>query len=503
MRLPRRLALLAAAAAPLACHPAAKGPVPVVDPPWTPGVAYASPSGPVYRGLLDLRGLIHAHSVHSHDACDGAPTAGTLGTTALTLNRTCYDQFRDDLCTAKIDYVFLTDHGAMFDDTEYDPAAASPLRPETQEGDNAMLWSKSRGDQLVSRSGLPVANRIACPAGGASLIIPGNEGNNLMAVGLERHVSADPSGRAATYGIDTTPADFPGSAPAVAAAIATEKASGAVVLIAHPENLSKEELAAFPIDGFEMYNLHANVLFTDHGAQAVLSLIVNNAPGGNRALIPTNPNTAFLSIFNEDPRYLSRWAFALSQGQKRVTTMGSDCHQNAIPDLLSDGFRGDRYWRVMEWFTNHLLVTPGVDGGWDDQQLKAALSAGRLYGAFEALGYPLGFDFHAASGATVAEMGGDVALGATLSVNLPAIRDLDPAAPAPAFTVRLLRANGEAWDEVAAGPGDLAFVATVPGAYRAEVRMVPNHLTDALGPVAHTALAHDYVWIYANPIYVH
>src|SRR4051812_29485339 len=40
---------------------------------WHPGVVMPSIGAAGPRGLLDLRGLIHAHSVYSHDACDNAP----------------------------------------------------------------------------------------------------------------------------------------------------------------------------------------------------------------------------------------------------------------------------------------------------------------------------------------------------------------------------------------------------------------------------------------------
>jgi hypothetical protein len=318
-----------------------------------------------------------------------------------------------------------------------------------------------------------------------------------MPVGLEAHV-ADRN-----YGVNTE-SSSPIVVDDVNTSIAADRANGAVVLMAHPEDMTEDEFVTFPIDGFEMYNLHANALLYPPGFTAVLNLIAALQENETNQ-IPTNPNLIFLGFFMEDPRYLSRWAYALSNGVKRVTTLGSDCHQNAISALLSDGEYGDRYRRVMEWFSNHLLVTPNADGTWSDLNLKAALRGGRLYGAFEVLGYPVGFDYHATAGTQVSEMGDDVQLsaGPVLSVKLPAIQNLDPAATPPQFTVRILLADGENWDEVAKGPGDLSFAPTQPGAYRAEIREIPYHLTAQLGPVAKTYLSHDYVWIYSNAIYVH
>lgn len=454
---------------------------PKPEPAWTPGVSYATQTAAVYRGLLDRRGLIHAHNIHSHDACDGNPVDPATG----AVNAACQDDFRGDVCKAREDFVFLTDHREMFATTEY---------PDT------VMVDSSRGDSLVVRSGDPVANRAGCPDGSQILLIPGNEGTNLMPVGLETHVGDEPT-RWGIYGTSTDPSTFPANTSAVEAAIAADHAHGAVVLVAHPEGLSQEELATFPIDGFEMYNLHANALFTNEGLAAILTLITD-LTNQNAAGLPTNPNTAFLSFFDEDPRYLQRWAYALSQGTKRVTTLGSDCHENAIPPLMSDGERGDRYRRVMQWFSNHLLVRPNADGTWDDLNLKEALSAGRLYGAFEALGYPVGFDYHAETPSGISEMGDSAPVGSTLVVTLPRIEHLDVTQPAPAITVRILRADGTSWDEVANGPASLRFTTTQPGAYRAEIRMVPHHLEAELGPVARKWMTHDFVWIYANAIYV-
>jgi hypothetical protein len=475
---------------------------------WHPGVAYATPNDPVYRGLLDRRGLIHAHSVHSHDACDGCPRTlpdGTCPAADYTgptvINAACFQQFRDDLCEARMDYIFLSDHGGSFDDTEY-PDAAGIARTagnaQFLEGDNTVLYTQSRNDQLVMRGGSPVANRVSCPSGRTALIMAGNEGNNLMAVGLESH-TADRS-----YGTSTDPNNYPGNMDAVVNTINQDRAKGAVVLVAHPEGLSEEELATFPIDGYEMYNVHANTLYTGYGLTAVTGLILNLGSGGDPTQIPTNPNLAFLAFVNEDPKYLTRWAYTASRGVKRVMTMGSDCHQNVIQAIMSDGMRGDRYQRVMRWFTNHLLVTPNADGSWDDAGLKAALKNRRLYGAVEVLGYPVGFDYHASTASSTIEMGGEVALSSApvLSVKRPTIEKLDATREPPVLTARILRADGENWVEVAIGAGDLSYMPAKAGAYRAEVRMVPNHLREEMGPVADQYLSHDYVWIYSNSIYV-
>jgi hypothetical protein len=465
--------------------------------PWSPGTALPTSDAIVYRGYRDLRGLIHFHNVHSWDACDKTPLVNGQ------LNTDCYQQFRGDFCEAQIDFLFMSDHGSNFVTTEFPGNQA----PGTLEMDNTLLYTPSMGDQLLVRNGAPVANKASCPDKRQHLIVAGNEGNNLMSVGLESHVApADATGaaRQAIYGISTNETTFPANVPAITSAIQTIQSHGAVVFIAHPENVSEEMLATYPIDGFEMYNLHANALFTEYGSTHLLTLMSNLGPGGDLTQVPTNPNTVFLDIFSEDPNYMTRWAYVASQGQRRTMIFGSDAHQNAIPQIMSDGQRGDRYRRVMEWFSNHALVTPNKDGSWDDTNVKASLKAGRVYGVFEALGYPVGFDYHASVGSQVTEMGGQIALasGPVLSVKLPDIENFNKARQAPIFTVRILRANGETWEEVASGPTSLTYTPTQAGAYRAEIREVPNHLREDLGPVANRYLLHDYVWIYSNSIYL-
>jgi hypothetical protein len=481
--------------------------------PWTPGIAYSTPTEPVYRNFVEVRGLIHAHNVHSWDACDEKPILNGK------LNAGCYSDFRGDLCESKLDFIFMSDHTSNFNTTEYPNNQAAGTEPM----DNTLEYDPTMGDQLIVRNGNPVANNveISCGDHRRHLLMGGNEGDNLLTAGLETHVApldtANPSDpgdlREAIYDAHTDQGTFPANVPQITQAIQTDQAHGAVVMVAHPEDLTGPQLATYPLDGFEMYNIHANTLFTTHGQEAVLSLIFNMQVGGDLNKLPDNANTIFLGIFSEDPNYMTRWAYALSQpGVKRTMFMGSDIHENAIPTIMStsikptfDNMRGDRYQRLMKWFSNHLLITPNADGSWDDSNLKAALKAGRLFGVFEAFGYPIGFDYHATVGSTITEMGGDVDLSSNpvLSVKLPEVENLNKSEPAPVFTTRILLADGENWDVMASGPGDVSFTPTKPGSYRAEVRVMPYHLTKELGPMAQTWLSHDYVWIYSNAVYVH
>ncbi|MCC6215543.1 MAG: hypothetical protein IT376_11820 [Polyangiaceae bacterium] len=428
---------------------------------WAPGTVYPTPRAPGPRGWLDRRGLVHAHSVYSHDACDGEPKND-----AGEIDGECLDDFRRDVCTVQHDFVMLSDHRESFASTEY---------PET------LLYRPARGDTLVERGGGPVASRLACPESDPVLVMAGCE-SGTMPVGLERHVET-PTTRGDVYGASTPEA------------IATLKAAGAIVLVAHTEDWTPEQLTTLPLDGFEMYNLHAN-LFANVGA--ALGLLTKLT---QPELLP-HPDLILLPLISEDPRYLETWGTVLAGGARRVTTVGTDCHRNSFPQLLPDGERVDSYRRMMGWFSNHVLVRPRADGTWTDLELKEGLAAGRLYGAFEVLGFPVGFDFHATAG-EIHEMGEEVSLASTpeLVVHLPSVQELGAGTPAPELTARILLAREGGWDEVHSSQEDTSFRPTLPGAYRAEIRMRPRHLAPHLSSYASLAEG-DFVWIYSNPIYL-
>lgn len=455
-------ASLLAIATAVSCSPPKEAP----PEPWTPGVARTSSGAATERGFLDLRGLVHAHSVNSHDACDGTPRDEDGN-----IDEECFEDFRRDLCTSLHDFVMLSDHREYFDRTEF---------PDT------LLFRSDRGDELVERDGIPVANRAACGDGRRPLILAGAEagGRSMMPVGLEGHVPVAPSKRGGVYASEK------------ADDIELMKQTGAVVLVAHTENWSADELATLPLDGFEMYNLHANLM-----RQLPKAIEMVLAWEAGEDWLP-HPDLVIHPVLEEDARYLSTWGSVLSRGVKRVTTLGTDCHRNTLKSELADGERVDSYRRMMMWFSNHLLVRPDSDGTWDDTHLKDALRSGRLYGAFEFLGYPDGFDFHAVVGGNIHEMGEEVSTGAKLVVRAPRVAGLDPAADKPEIIVRLLRAIDGGWDEVARSSGNLEHIVEMPGAYRAEIRMIPNHLRDHLGGRADELLSSDRPWILANAVYV-
>ena len=458
--------------------PDAQPATPAVDPGprWAPGVRYPTPRAAGPRGLLDRRGLIHAHSPYSHDACDGEPRDAEDA-----LDQGCMSEFRKGLCDQQMDFVMVTDHDESFGRSEFP---------------DVLLYRASEGDALIERGGGPTANRLNCVGRDPVVLLAGTE-SGTMPVGLERHVPGTPEVRHGVYD------------EVSAASLDAFHQAGAVNLAQHTEDWSPEELATLPFDGFEMYNLHANAYL---GAGALVKSIALLKKGDEG--LP-HPDLVIVPVITEDPAYLSSWGSVFARGARRVTTMGTDCHRNSFPQILPDGERIDSYRRMMGWFSNHLLVRPSADGTWDDLSLKEALRAGRLYGAFEVLGTPVGFDgfdYRATTASAVHEMGEQVSLaaGVSLRVTMPRVSHLDPALTPPSLTARVLRAREGGWDPVATGTGDLAYTPTETGAYRAEIRMVPRHLAGALGAfgsgategdpnLAETA---DLVWIYANVIYV-
>jgi hypothetical protein len=115
-------------------------------------------------------------------------------------------------------------------------------------------------------------------------------------------------------------------------------------------------------------------------------------------------------------------------------------------------------------------------------------------------------DFSAQAGSLtvgVGETGPFVPGDTTVRVPLPALHPASPqAGPASTFAIRLFRIGaGDVDDLVAeAVDGPLAFAAAEPGSYRAEIHVVPRHLTPWLGANPE-ALLGEAPWIVTN--YLH
>lgn len=435
------------------CH-CGKGPQ---GPFFDPHAVMPSSALPALRGYAVRRGIIHCHSPYSHDACDGEPFPNG------SRDEVCFQDLRDGICRTRQDFVFLTDHDNHFAEHPY---------PD--------VLLHAAGDRLIERGGLPVANRLKCSDGHESIISAGTE-SEMMPIGLERHVGDTLQERKAAYG-EASPQ-----------AIAALQEAGALVFLQHTEGWDMATILDLPIDGIEVYNLHQNLMDNMIGAIEILVRMLD-APES----LPI-PDLLIMPIFQENLADLERWAIA-SLKRRTPAILATDAHRNTFKGTLDDGERLDSFRRMMRWFSNYLLVPEGTV---DDGVLKEAIGHGRLYGAFDFLGYPVGFDFHAQVGARIYEMGDEVPASSavTLRLTLPTVFGLKPGGANPVLKGRILRAlaSGE-WEEVKAGTGTLSFAATT-GVYRAEVRMVPHHLRDWLGTRPADFLK-EYVWIYGNPIYV-
>ncbi len=411
------------------------------------------------RGYRVARGIIHAHAVHSHDACDGEPEVDGQP------NEPCLQDFRDAICITKQDFVFMTDHEELASEKDFD----------------TLLMIRG-DDETMSENNIVIANQMACDDGFRPLLMPGGE-FGTMPVGMTRHIDGTIAERTAIYEQETPEA------------VAALKDVGAVVLQAHAESRSLDELRDLNLDGFEVYQLHANVDPTIRQEFLGLSGAGWAENAGPFIRRQATPDLVFLSFFSANQPSLSRFDTLVSEGQKLVGTGGTDCHQNVANLDLGDGERMDSYRRMMRWFSNHLLV-PEVT----PTNLKEALRDGRLYIAFEVLGTPQGFDYRAEAAGETAEIGGTVRLSdsPTLYLDKPTVH----AYGAVPTTQKILKIEATGAVVVATGEDALEFRPSETGAYRAVVEIQPTHLTDALGPDAQEFAERTYEWVWANPIYV-
>jgi hypothetical protein len=441
------------------------GPLP---PPWPHDLPPSETLG-TRRGFRVARTIIHLHSPLSHDACDGEGWVD-----GMLARPGCLASLRRAACTLRMDALMLTDHAPHVNEVRFEDA----------------LWIQDGDETVRAGDGSVIASRLACPDGRRILVTVGAE-NDLMPVGLLRHpgdAAADPEALLAVYERDG------------AEAADTFRAAGALVFYPHTEDKTLERIRATRPDGIEIYNIHANVdprirmNHLDLPAADHLAMLLRFTQPAYRL----EPDLAFLSFFAENRNALGKWDTLLAEGWQLTGIGGCDAHENTFTQEMPDGERGDSYRRVMRWHSNHLLVE-----SLDRDGVMTALAAGRLYVAFEGFGTPVGFDFHArADDGTIVEMGGTIAPGATLRVVRPALPEGFPADPPPVLRLRILRAQEGGAVEVASGDGEtLDYVATVPGAYRAEVRIVPEHTRPYLGAYG-DQLIREHVWVYSNAIQV-
>jgi hypothetical protein len=408
--------------------------------------------------------------VHSHDACDGNPYVNDRP------NEPCLQNFRRAVCRAHLDALFLTEHDELISRVSFDT-----------------VMQRREGDERITRDGATVGYSIRCDDGSRTMIFPGAE-NELMPIGLTRHPDMLDGSLSRAYHAND------------AAGVQRFRAAGALVAIPHVEQRPIEELRTLAPDLVEVYNIHANI-------DPRLAPIASPEFNLGQALVNVlrfqrgeglEPDLAFLAVFAENTNDLGKWARLWSEGRGIPGVAGSDAHENAIPGRLGDGERGDSYRRVFRWFSNHVLVRGEVTRA----SLMASLAAGRSYVAFEAFGSPVGYDFYARTrDGMTHDMGARVSMaeGPELMMHAPTLHTLPAGAIAPTVEMRLLRAEGNTWRLVERYTGtalsaELRHSPTMPGAYRAEVRIVPEHARRYLPNLE--GLVREVPWVYGNPIRV-
>jgi hypothetical protein len=455
--------------------PATPAPDAATPPPaWSKTLPPAREAIGVRRGLTPARGIVHLHSVYSHDACDGRPRDERTG----AVDEACLGDLRAALCATRIDFAALTDHDGTMADEEFAD----------------LFLVRGDGDELVRPpgGGDPFAAQLECDDGHRVIVFVGGE-NDLMPIMLDRHPDGTMAERHAYYNAKD------------AAAVAAFRAHGGLVWIPHTEQRSEALLRELAPDGIEIYNLHANLdpdIRRDYlglSPSGAVNAVIEYA--ADQTAVGREPDLALAAFLEPSAVAVERWDALLGAGMRVTGTAGSDAHQNAFPIPLADGERGDSYRRVLRWFSNVALV----DDADDPARIEAAIAAGRVFSVFEMFGTPAGFDVVARGGAQVAELGDEVAAGAgaELEVTVPTVYELDPALPVPTIRARVLRADATGTTEVAAGAGPtVTAVLDAPGAYRVEVLIAPEHIRPYIGDYDGIDPAREQVWIYASPIYV-
>ncbi len=476
---------------------------------------------PIATQFQTARGVMHVHSVFSHDACDNDPLPGGLR------NQPCWNELRAAVCSVRLDFVGLTDHPAHMKE--------HPMADE-------LLYDGSKGDQLVLENGIVAGNHLRCDDGHLVLITEGFEAEHTLPIGLSSQPATD-----AEYGdiLDARPiAD-------VQHMVGQLKAHGAVISSAHSEetNVSAATLIASGVDAMEWYNPHGNfkTIFGDQsgtsiglGALEALNLLGKISPFMTGSSSGAHPDLVLLVLLPHWPQAgFDKWREV--QRSRTVTGMlGSDVHQNVsikplctgsltVPCqlaaagspnkqkalallisggliIMADGRRLDAYERIFRWLENRMLVTD-----YTPQGIKDALRAGRNYGLFSIFGEPVGFRFSGRQGSTALEMGASARGPVSLTFRVPSAAGPLTGAPISAAdgTKVLVRASlylttaseTRLVQETHMLGETITFSASEPGAYHLEVWTKPKHLVAALGSEAGLADT-EYLWLITTPIRV-
>lgn len=437
-------------------------PAPMWQRAYSDTATFEAPQGKRWR-----RSIVHLHSTHSHDACDDKPRLEGM------YNMPCLMSLRQALCAARIDIAWLTDHPTHMTEVPFE---------------DALLHLPQEGDALILEDQAPIANVISCADSSHKVLVRVGAEDELMPVGLKRHLSTDEAERLRLHNNrDQEAAD-------------AMRDAGALVWQAHSEERTIEVLRAVPLDGMEIYQLHANI--DPNRREEWLGLdptapIIALAPF-LRARNLMHPDLAFLAFLEDNTPSLKRWASLLVE-RPVVGSAGTDAHENVFRQETTDGERLDSYRRMMSWFSNYVLVDD-VAQDLLPEASQRALSQGRLFIGFDVLGDPSGFGAWLEVEGQRHEIGASVSAAqanATLHFHAPEL--VGPTGIIAKTRWRVLVAREGDWQIVAEGDktGDQRVSLDQPGAYRVELRTTAEHLRPLM-PGYEDYAAKEFPWIVAN-----
>lgn len=426
------------------------------------------------RGYRIARIITHFHSPYSWDACDKQGIQNGI------LNVECLNSLRNAMCKNHIDFLFLTDHSNSMAPYEF----------------KDLLLNDPR-DLLYKKNGMPIFNKIGtCADGHTPTLMVGFE-SRLMALGMTQHLSDSPEIRNSKYEGETLELKQE-----------LQNTAHAVVAIPHTESRSLELIKKIQPDAIEIYNFHANVDPKIRRHDLKKKPFENLPDLLTYLLDPMNqldPDFSFLSFLETDPLYFKIWNSLIDSGMSVSGIGGSDSHENTFPQKASDGERLDSHRRISRMLSNHFLVrelTP--------RAVKGAIKAGQGWVVFEGFGSPLNMDFYATlnSSATPEHIGpGEsktLTPQTTLTVSLPRVlHHFSSQTEWPVVRILLKRVLKDGADEVVAQSENttLYYNVPTPGAYRAEIYIVPKHLREFLGNMPEKA-DQEFPWIITNHIYL-
>jgi len=472
------------------------------------------PFGPENRGLTVRRGIVHLHSAYSHDGCapDGYEDFGGA-------DPACLKELRDALCAGGIDFAMQTDHPGFSKDNDY----LEVIHYQQESGDELEKDDQDR----------PFANKITCPEGSPvahTLVFDGTEGHKNMPIGFALPEGGVPD--------EVYHGDYSDEEPleVAQAAVATVHSLGGYAFAAHTEesNISLERIIALPLDGMEIYNLHANLISGLEDLDSIFALDKFMEAGATNP----DPDLALLPLLGVVEKDVEKFDGAIAQIHIAAIA-ATDIHRNVeIPAFcpggvegsmceplaedypnfvefaqvggplpLSDGDRMDSYLRGFHWFSNYVLAE--TDSAAD---IRTAVATGSVFAAFDVFGAPSGFDFFAIADGEQVEMGEQVtgAEEAKLYVRAPTLaasawKEM-PGVQFGAATLytKVIRSSADGVDTLLTEVGQgkiLELPVPGPGAYRVEISVKPKHLAPVLKGVEHFA-EKKYPYIYSNAIFL-